>query len=106
MPANLRPVPDSPQSTMTREMNENYARKIERYNSMPVLETSEELSGTRGTLIRLQVCCLLLYFSTSPISPSSNIMHLSFFGLRIASSHYAIWFEIRFACWVSSLNVE
>jgi hypothetical protein len=55
MPATLRPVPDSPQSTMTREMNENYSQRFERYNSMPVLETTNE-SATRGTLIRLEVC--------------------------------------------------
>ncbi|KAI6241019.1 Protein PAT-12, isoform e, protein [Aphelenchoides fujianensis] len=50
MPANLRPVADSPQSTMTREMNETYARRINRYNSMPALETA----SSRGTLIKLQ----------------------------------------------------
>ncbi|KAI6188044.1 Protein PAT-12, isoform e, protein [Aphelenchoides besseyi] len=50
MPANLRPVADSPQSTMTRELNETYARRINRYNSMPALETA----SSRGTLIKLQ----------------------------------------------------
>lgn len=76
MPANLRPVPDSPQSTMTREMNENYSR---RYNSMPVLETTEE-AATRGTLIRLQVCSFLLlsmFGCTSQVGVSdSAIMQL------------------------------
>ncbi|VBB31458.1 unnamed protein product, partial [Acanthocheilonema viteae] len=49
MPARLGPVTDSAQSTMTREFNENFERRIERYASLPALD-----SNTRGTLIKIK----------------------------------------------------
>ncbi|MCP9258800.1 CRE-PAT-12 protein [Dirofilaria immitis] len=49
MPARLGPVTDSAQSTMTREFNENFERRIERYASLPTLD-----SETRGTLIKIK----------------------------------------------------
>ncbi|VDK88987.1 unnamed protein product, partial [Litomosoides sigmodontis] len=49
IPARLGPVADSAQSTMTREFNENFERRIERYASLPTLE-----SDTRGTLIKIK----------------------------------------------------
>lgn len=50
MPANLGPVTDSAQSTLTREFNENFTRRIERYASLPALD-----SDPRGTLIKIKV---------------------------------------------------
>uniref|UniRef100_A0A915Q3V8 Uncharacterized protein n=1 Tax=Setaria digitata TaxID=48799 RepID=A0A915Q3V8_9BILA len=49
MPARLGPVTDSAQSTMTREFNENFERRIERYASLPTLD-----SDARGTLIKIK----------------------------------------------------
>lgn len=48
MPSHLGPVTDSAQSTMTREFNESYSKRIERYASLPTLE------GGRGTLIKIK----------------------------------------------------
>ncbi|VDM97613.1 unnamed protein product [Thelazia callipaeda] len=50
MPARLGPVTDSAQSTMTREFNENFERRIERYASLPALSSGD----TRGTLIKIK----------------------------------------------------
>ncbi|CAD5217677.1 unnamed protein product [Bursaphelenchus okinawaensis] len=50
MPADLEPVPDSPQSTMARHYEERYS-KTNHYNSMPALDTA---SAARGTMIQIQ----------------------------------------------------
>uniref|UniRef100_A0A914VVW7 Uncharacterized protein n=1 Tax=Plectus sambesii TaxID=2011161 RepID=A0A914VVW7_9BILA len=50
MPAVLVPIGNSPASTMTREFNESYSRKMERYNSLPVLDSDDKHS----TLIKIQ----------------------------------------------------
>lgn len=51
MPAQLGQVADSPRSTMTREYNENYSKKIDRYASLPTLDTYD---ARGGTLIKIQ----------------------------------------------------
>ncbi|KAK0418093.1 hypothetical protein QR680_013366 [Steinernema hermaphroditum] len=51
MPAELGSVADSAQSTMTREYSENFARRVERFNSMPALDRGVD---ARGTLIKIK----------------------------------------------------
>ncbi|TKR67917.1 hypothetical protein L596_023990 [Steinernema carpocapsae] len=51
MPADLGSVADSSQSTMTREYSENFARRVERFNSMPALDRAGD---SRGTLIKIK----------------------------------------------------
>uniref|UniRef100_A0A915BJL5 Uncharacterized protein n=1 Tax=Parascaris univalens TaxID=6257 RepID=A0A915BJL5_PARUN len=50
MPAQLGSVADSAQSTMTREFNESFTRRIDRYASLPTLDASD----ARGTLIKIK----------------------------------------------------
>lgn len=61
MPAVLVPIGNSPASTMTREFNESYSRKMERYSSLPALDNDDKHS----TLIKIQVYYAYLFYSLS-----------------------------------------
>ncbi|KHN77145.1 hypothetical protein Tcan_07001 [Toxocara canis] len=50
MPAQLGTAADSAHSTITREFNETYTRRIDRYASLPTLDASD----ARGTLIKIK----------------------------------------------------